>query len=185
MIPSRRACLALLKRKGVPEHVIGHSVQVFRVAHCLTQLLNEHGETMDIELVEAASLLHDISKMDGLQTGKDHAIAGAELLRGLGYRQVADVVEHHVVLSRRPEEIDKVTEEELVNYSDKRVMHDHVVSLETRFEDLQKRYGKKPGSQAFIDTALKRAREIERKIFRNIAISPGDLAMHLGRHPKI
>ncbi len=183
MTPSREDCLRLLERRGVPQHVIVHSLQVDRVARYLGQELNERGEALDLKLVEAASLLHDITKIDGLESGENHAATGARLLQDLGYPRVAQVVEHHVVLPGGPP-LTRVTEEELVNYSDKRVMHDRIVTLQERFEDLQERYGRRPGSHVFIQAALERARETERKIFCRIATRPEELSLRLEGGPR-
>lgn len=173
-IPHRGACIELLKKKGVPEHVILHSLQVNRVARFLAEKLNELGENLNVDLIEAASLLHDIKKMDGLRTGQNHAEAAGRLLREMGLPNVARVVEQHVVVKDVPELV-RVTEEELVNYADKRVMHDRIVSLDERFEDLKERYGRTPEGRAIIGSYLERARKIERKIFTRLAIDPEDL----------
>jgi putative nucleotidyltransferase with HDIG domain len=169
--PNRETCLKLLKQYRVPPHVIQHCIQVERVARFLGQALNEHGARLDLHLVEAAALLHDITKLDGLQTGRNHAETGGELLRKLGYVRIAEVVERHVAI---PEELmsESITEDELVNYADKRVMHDLVVTLEERVEDLKRRYGKTPKSQTLIKKALENMRAMERKIFHNLPIRP-------------
>lgn len=176
--PSRDACLEMLKRRGVPLHVIVHSMQVSRVARFLAQKLNLKGEGLNLELVEAASLLHDISKMDGLRTGENHAKAAGRLLREMGHERVARVVEQHVVAEEVPGLV-RITEEELVNYSDKRVMHDRIVTLEERFEDLKERYGRSPESRAIIGSHLERARKIERKIFEKLCMRPEELEEQL------
>lgn len=164
----------MLKRRQVPPHVIVHSMQVSRVARFLAEKLNEQGERLDLDLIEAASLLHDITKMDGLRTGENHARAGGRLLREMGLGRVARVVEQHVVAEEVPGLV-RVTEEELVNYSDKRVMHDRIVTLEERFEDLKERYGRSPESRALIGSHLERARQIERKIFGRLSMCPEEL----------
>jgi putative nucleotidyltransferase with HDIG domain len=181
--PSRETCLHLLKQRAIPQHVIVHCLQVDRVARYLAQALNAQGETLDLMLVEAASLLHDITKIDGLQSGENHAVTGAKLLRELGYPRVAQVVSHHIVLPTRPL-LMKVTEEEVVNYADKRVMHDRIVTLQERFEDLQRRYGNHSGSETFIQAALERARETEGKIFRRIGIRPEEMTVRLMGYPR-
>lgn len=167
--------MEILKKRGVPQHVIVHSICVNRVARFLAEMLNERGENLDLDLVEAASLLHDIMKMDGIRTGENHAKAGGKLLREMGFRRVGEVVEQHVVAEEIPGLL-RVTEEELVNYADKRVMHERIVSLEERFEDLKERYGKTPEARAMIGSHLERAKNIERKIFRRLCIRPEQLA---------
>jgi hypothetical protein len=155
---------------------------VDRVANYLSQILNERGAGLDPTLIVAASLLHDITKMDGLRTGLNHAQTGGAFLRSLGYPRVAEVVECHIDVPRDPTLL-KITEEEVVNYSDKRVMHDRIVTLEERFDDLKTRYGKNPQSLTLIDASLESAKEIEAKIFRHLSFHPGELALKLPRCP--
>lgn len=176
--PSRTACLEMLKRRGVPPHVIVHSMQVNRVARFLAEKLNEQGERLDLGLIDAASLLHDMTKMDGLRTGENHAKAAGCILRQMGLPGVARVVEQHVVVEDVPG-LAKVTEEEVVNYSDKRVMHDRIVTLEERFEDLKERYGRNSEGRAIIGSYLEKARQIERKIFRRLSLKPEELEEHI------
>jgi putative nucleotidyltransferase with HDIG domain len=183
--PDRETCLEILKRRGVPEHIILHSLQVERVARLLTQALNQRGEALDLGVVEAASLLHDIAKMDGLKTGQNHAEAGAKILEEMGYPRVARVVRYHIVPPEGEDLLVKVTEEEVVNYADKRVMHDRVVTLEERFADLCRRYGRDDHSRALIAAALERARQIERKIFQKIPMKPEALSFYLQSRPRL
>jgi putative nucleotidyltransferase with HDIG domain len=178
VFPTRGRCIEILKRRGIPQHVIVHSLQVERVATYLGTRLNEMGEELNLGVIQAAALLHDIAKIDGLRTGENHARAGGEVIRGMGFPRVAEIVEQHVMVPSVPGLL-KVTEDELVNYADKRVMHDRVVTLEERFADLEDRYGKNSESRVYIGNALERAREIERKIFRKLVIRPEDLRADL------
>jgi hypothetical protein len=68
-----------------------------------------------------------------------------------------------------------VSEEEVVNYADKRVQHDRIVSLKERFVDLKERYGKKQSSFELLDDLEKATSELEVKIFSILEIHPGDL----------
>ena len=68
--------------------------------------LKTSGHDIDLGLVEASALLHDISKMECIGNGRDHAAMGRELLSRHGYPLVADVVGQHgsvVVDAQRPE----------------------------------------------------------------------------------
>ena len=139
--PSAATCRRLLVAHGVPEHIRRHSGQVARVARQVSAALRVRGERIDAGLIEAAALLHDIAKAPCLESRLDHAAEGGRVLRELGLAGVAAVVERHVHLGpwdpRGP-----VTEAEVVNYADKRVLYEGVVSLEERFRDLILRYGK-------------------------------------------
>lgn len=136
MIPTLDQALRLIGRSLMPPHILVHSVMVRRVALVLGASLVRSGHALDLPLVEMAALLHDISKMECVGTGRDHALMGQELLSMHGYPLVADVVGQHVRLRSMA-----LNEAMVVNYADKRVMHERVVSLDRRFVDLMARYG--------------------------------------------
>jgi putative nucleotidyltransferase with HDIG domain len=176
MIPTPDKCFVLLQENGVPEHIIQHSRVVHGVALYLCRALIRQGEKLDQALVEAGSLLHDITKMKSLEIGEGHPQSGAHLLSRLGYPQVAEIVRQHVVLddgiSSGP-----VTEAVLVHYADKRVKHTTIVSLGERFRDLKERYGKSPSAWAWLEGLEGKSLELEERIFHKLPIPPESLAI--------
>ena len=136
MIPSRAEAFRIIEACHMPEHILRHSLMVGRVALVIGTWLKSSGFSIDLALVERSSLLHDICKMDCIGTVKDHALMAKEFLYREGYPLVGEVVGRHV----RLDSFD-VDEAMVVNYADKRVMHDRVVSLTRRFLDLMQRYG--------------------------------------------
>jgi len=175
MMPKLEEFLLLLKKYEVPEHVIEHSLRVHAVALCLCHCLNARGEQLDQTRVEVGSLLHDIAKMRSLGAGGNHARAGAQLLRELGFPEVAEIVRQHVVLDAGPDH-GLITEAEVVHYADKRVKHTAIVPLAERFEDLKKRYGKSPEALAWLEDLERQSLLLEKRIFQRIPILPEDLA---------
>ena len=100
----------------------------------------KNGVTVNRDLVIAAALLHDITKIRSLETREPHDQSGGELLRELGFTSVGEIVKQHVILQDfNPQET--LAEREITYYADKRVMHDRIVSLAERVEDLIQRYG--------------------------------------------
>jgi hypothetical protein len=63
----------------------------------------------------------------------------------------------------------------VVNYADKRVRHDRIVSLSERFVDLKERYGKSQRSFERLNDLEKGTFELEEKIFSILEINPADL----------
>jgi hypothetical protein len=70
----------------------------------------------------------------------------------------------------------RVTEQEIIYYSDKRINHDMVVPLEKRLEYILDRYAKNE------ETLVKRIeensrvyREVKKKIFRHLRFTPEDI----------
>ncbi|MBI2208592.1 hypothetical protein HYU50_03780 [Candidatus Woesearchaeota archaeon] len=71
----------------------------------------------------------------------EHWARGAELVKKLGYPEVAKVISKHTLYKVEIEENQpKTFEEKIVFYADKRVKNDKVVSLEERYDDIKKRY---------------------------------------------
>ncbi len=148
-----------------------HSRKVRNLAVFLSRLLNENGEHLDVERIEAASLLHDIAKVSTLNTGQSHSRAGADLLRKLGFPEVAEIIRQHVLLDPRTNP-ERITEAEVVHYADKRVRHTTVVSLLERFQDLKKRYGKTPEALAFMENLERESLLMEERLFQRVSLSP-------------
>jgi len=172
--PTRDECLRLMDQFGMLENITDHSLTVTEVALFLSKALNKKGQQIDLRLVEAASLLHDLAKTECLKTKEDHAQAGFRLLKKLGYERVAEVVAQHIEVSRE-RDCPYVSEEEVVNYADKRVRHDRIVSLAERFRDLKDRYGHLQGALNQMDRLEKATFEIEEKIFSILGTDPKDL----------
>jgi putative nucleotidyltransferase with HDIG domain len=178
MIPTREDCFRLMLRYGMLENIVDHSIEVARVAVFLSVELNKRGQRIDLPLVETSALLHDLTKTECLRTKEDHALTGSRLLKEMGYERIGDVVAEHIHLSK---EMDPhwISEEEVVNYADKRVQHDQIVSLEERFEDLKKRYGKNERALELLEGLRKSTFAIERKIFSILNSDPDHLQAHV------
>jgi putative nucleotidyltransferase with HDIG domain len=174
MIPNRKQCMDLLRTHNVPRNIVNHSLIVCRVAVFLAKELNKKGFNLNIDEIEAAALLHDIKKIDSLKTGTGHAQEGWLLLNKLGYSEVAKIVKQHVFLDQ-DNDSPIIKEEEVVNYSDKRVRHAEVVPLKERFEYLKERYGKDEESIKVINGLEKKAFELENKIFSNMDFKPEEI----------
>src|SRR4030043_1224485 len=178
MIPNRDDCLKLMGQYGMLDHIIDHSIEVAKVALFLSMELNNRGQRIDLHLVEAAALLHDLTKTECLRTKEDHALTGSNLLKGMGYERIGDVVAEHIHLSREMDP-SRISEEAVGNYSDKRRQHDRIRSLEERFEDLKGRYGKSERALELLEGLRRATLEIERKIFSILEIDPDHLHDHL------
>jgi uncharacterized protein len=181
MIPTREECLRLMEQFGMLENIISHSMEVAKVALFLSAELNKKGQRIDIPLIEAASLLHDLTKTQCLKTREDHAVTGAQLLKKMGYERVGQVVAEHIQVSEGKNS-SWISEEEVVNYADKRVQHDRIVSLEERFSDLKDRYGKGKWTLNQLERLEKSTLEIENKIFSILEMDPDDLRNLQSQH---
>jgi putative nucleotidyltransferase with HDIG domain len=165
--------LNLLIEYNVPQHIILHSYKVTKVAYVITEELIEAGNNLNSQLITFSSLLHDITKYQAIiNKGEDHSKTGGELLRDLGYPEVAEIIESHIIIKNKKR---MLLEKMIVFYSDKRVKHDKVVSLKERYDDLIERYGRTIKSKLLIKEGFRRAKNIENKIFKNLNILPEHL----------
>lgn len=149
-----------------------HSFRVSRVAVFLGEALAAAGFPLHLPLIEAGALLHDLGKTPCLGTVHNHALWGADILRGLGYQEVAQVVAEHVYLEDKNGDSRSFREAEVVNYADKRVLHTRVVTLSERFGDLMVRYGRTPEAKARIAAAQLKTQVLEDKLFAPLDLMP-------------
>lgn len=143
--PAEERCLFLLDRHGVPDRVISHSRVVTALARRIAVLLMQKGVRLDLDVITAAGLLHDLAK------GKPrHAEAGMRIIAAWGYPRVAAAVGSHidiVLADDRP-----LGEDEILYLADKLVDGIRHVSLETRRLGSRKRYT----GNADIEEAIRR-----------------------------
>ena len=125
-VPSAAEAEALLAVEGVPPQGLAHARAVAAVAVGLARSLNDAGAALDLELVEAAALLHDVAK------GRPrHEQAGGELLVSLGFDKAAAIVAAHRDIALSPRQ--PVTEREIVYLADKFVHGRRLVPVPVRF----------------------------------------------------
>ena len=154
-VPSPRECRVLVSRKFVlEERLIGHVKAVTWIALKLGRALIQAGHPLDLELILAAGLLHDVARDQPI-----HAEAGARVLREMGYGPVADVIASHMDIalgSGIP-----IGEKEILYLADKLVLEDRPVTLEERFRAKQERFGENPAAAG----AMARRREQAERIW--------------------
>ena len=168
-------CLDLMTAHRMLPNIQEHSFRVRDVALLVGRHLLTAGVELSLPLLEAGALLHDLAKTATLHNGGEHARLGAQWLIDLGYPAVAEIVREHVWLSRNPGEPWPLREVEIVNYADKRVLHDLVVTLGQRFDDLRCRYGRTPDIVDRITTNERRSLILENKIFARLNLIPDDI----------
>jgi len=160
-------------------NIVRHSVVVEKVAVGITKALIKAGHAFDVSEVSAAALLHDITKTRSIHTHENHAITGAQFLKALGYPRIGEIVGCHIelplALANGP-----LSPEEIVNYADKRVLHENIVALEARFEDLIARYSLTTEHTHRLQRMGRQSRRIEQKIFSAANLRPEALPHLIG-----
>lgn len=158
IVPPVQDCLELLKQAGLSPRITQHCQAVARVAEKIACSLKEAGYQLDIDLIIAAALLHDIARGE-----REHAQAGAERLKQLGYLRVAEIVAHHMDLWPDQTGINETT---VVYLADKLVKENQPMALEQRLQDISHKYAAQPEVLEAATRRLKQAAIIKSQIER-------------------
>ncbi|GAB6057836.1 HD domain-containing protein [Desulfonatronum parangueonense] len=161
--PTEAQCRKMWERWDMPEHIQSHSLTVTRVSRCIAELMKKTLlPNLDVHVVIAAAMLHDLAKFYTILHGGSHSQIGAAWVQEhTGNPVLARAVLHHVEwpfamdLRRYPVSL-------IVCYSDKRVKHTEIVTLEERYADLQTRYGMNATAIKHIQESLEQGQAIER-----------------------
>lgn len=177
-IPNRDECFALMCQMDMLEHIAAHSLLVSWVALLITDHLIDMNMALNRELIAASSVLHDITKTRSFKTGENHAESGQQYLEEKGYPEVGDIVGQHVRLNHYTNGT-APSESEIVNYADKRVLHDKVVSLDERMTYILERYGKIPELRERLEWIGSKTIELEAKLFHQLPFLPDELDQYV------
>ena len=163
-LPTEAECRVLMET--LPAAIAAHCRAVAAVARRLAESLHTAGLDIDVELVAAAALLHDIAR-----TEKDHARAGARLLNAHGFTRLAPIVDAHMDLSADAKS--PLDEIQIVHLADKLVIGDKVADLEQRFARKMEKYGSEPAAATAIARRWDTARCIREKVEQKAGASLG------------
>ncbi|WP_419787461.1 HDIG domain-containing metalloprotein [Pseudodesulfovibrio sp.] len=140
-VPDDRQCEVYWEQYAMLDNVAAHSRQVARVASFIARRGRELGIDVDVPTVNASALLHDIAKTYCIRHGGNHSqLGGAWAMEATHNPAIATGVTHHVYWPFAMDVVKYLTPLAVI-YADKRVRHDKVVSIESRFDDLIVRYG--------------------------------------------
>ncbi len=159
-IPSPPEAEALLELFGAGERGLAHGRGVARAACALARAVNARrggDAALDLPLIEAAALLHDIAK-----GAAGHEQVGASLLEGLGFGRVAWAMAAHRDV--RPEDAPELTERELVYLADKLVRGSARVSIQARFQEKLDGFADDPEVSAAIRRRLANALAMQARV---------------------
>lgn len=129
-IPTEGECAMLFKLYRTPESVICHGRAVAGVASEIAGRLNREAHLeLDMSLLYAASLLHDIARCE-----PRHGQVGAEILAREGFSALSESVAVHMNLQLPLGEFE-IGCKEILYLSDKMVEEDRFIPLEQRFSN--------------------------------------------------
>jgi putative nucleotidyltransferase with HDIG domain len=169
-LPTRKKAIKLLHKYKILPNILRHSLVVNKVANYLAKQLKDNGVRIDLEIIDRASLLHDIGKSITILEGLEdrHHILAQEILTKEGYPALGLVCRRH---SLREIKNINTWEERVIKYSDTRVRHDKIVSIRERMSDLRARY--KVPKKEFVP--MSEVLKLEREIYSKIDESPDAL----------
>jgi putative nucleotidyltransferase with HDIG domain len=151
-IPTRAECEAILARQSVRPAIIRHARIVAEVAQRISRALAQSGVPLNLELVLAGALLHDLAKGE-----PEHASAGALLLRSMNLPQVAAVVAMHTGLDCFDGRLD---ERAIVYLADKLVRGERKVTIAQKFQPALARSSNDPAARHAAQSRMATAQAI-------------------------
>lgn len=150
-IPTYAECLAILNKHQVDSRVSRHGQAVAAVGSSLATLLNRVGLNLDLDLVVAGGLVHDLAK------GKpNHPKRGERLIACMGFTALSSIVASHMDLEFQADYV--IDEAAVVFLADKLVQGDRRVSLVERFSPALEKFS---GSHEIVDSVVSRMRTAE------------------------
>ena len=175
MIPSDKQVSELWDRYSLPEQKQIHVALVARVAVFLGHKINiETGEKINLKLLEAAALLHDIDKAVQKLPGERHPDSAVRVLREEGMDEIADIVATHSlheILERAT--TPKTWEQKLLYLADKMVKYD-IVGVDQRFA-LWRAEQLPPDAVIVLDKSYPIVKKLEQEVFTLCHISLDDV----------
>lgn len=138
-MPSYEGALKLLRKAGCSGEVVAHCIAVSRIAVEIAESCLRKGRKLDLTLIKAGSLLHDIGR--AVTHDVKHGVMGAALARAMGLpASIVRIVETHVGAGIPADEAEELglpkkdylpltAEEKIVCYADKLTKGDERVEF--------------------------------------------------------
>jgi CTP:molybdopterin cytidylyltransferase MocA/HD superfamily phosphohydrolase YqeK len=147
-VPTKEECEIITEMIHLmPSPVRRHCEKVTEVAIAIGRKLQQCGQMIEMDMVQAGAMLHDIAK--GMP---DHEKQACRMLHEMGFGPVGDLVADHTELKNANEKTS--LEEKIIYLADKFVEEDHIVSLEERY---------RTRDRSFIATAEIKNKILQRK----------------------
>jgi uncharacterized protein len=166
MIPSEQQAKELWKKYSVPPDKQKHLFFVAATAKYLAEHLMRHSPAIviNIPLVVAAALLHDIDKNVLKLSGENHPDAGVRVLKEEGMEEVAELIKNHPLhLILDSATAPKSWEEKVLFLSDKMVKYE-IISVDKRF-DLWRNEPLSEEGRLQLEMAYPKVKALEKEIF--------------------
>lgn len=177
-IPTQQQIHTLWVTHALPPYKQNHCTLVARLAVWFARQL-EHVEgvgEIDISLLEASCLLHDIDKMAQKKKGEHHPDAGVRILNDAGFREVADIIRTHPLHAILDQNISpKSWEEKILYLSDKMTKH-AIITVDERFA-LWRNEQLPDDAMRILSESYPKVKALEKYICTLIHVEPHDVAL--------
>lgn len=168
--PTLEQCMEMWELCDMPPHIQAHSRLVACVAEAIARRARDVRLYDCVQSVTAAALLHDIAKHYTILYGGNHAyLGGVWAMELTGNPAVAQGVVHHVFWPWRLD-VDAYFLPLTVIYADKRAMHDRLVTVEERFEDLFERYATNDFIRSRIELSKRQSLDLEHELNKRLGM---------------
>ena len=146
-LPSREQAIKILREHKCSPQVVSHCLAVADLAVETARKFEAKGIKINIELVLAGALLHDLGRSKNHTV--DHALVGAQIAQSVGLPEsVINIIKRHVGAGITAEEakylgwpkdsyIPQTLEEKVVSYADKLIDQSKIIPIETEIERLE------------------------------------------------
>lgn len=162
-VPEPEECEAILEGWAVADPIRRHCRAVAALAVAWSERLAAAGVRLDLDLVEAGALLHDLAKGHA-----HHAEIGAAMVSELGFPTVAEIVAKHMRIDFA--DGDRLDEAAIVHLADKCVAEERRVTLAERFAASERRFRDDPAALAGARRRRASAEAIRRELEARIAL---------------
>lgn len=176
MIPTEDQCKALWEKYNLPEYKRKHVTLVALVARFLAERLanNDLRLTINVPLLVAGALLHDLDKAIERLPGEQHPDTAVRILKEEGMEEVADLVKTHSLHSIFDPVISPKTWEEKLLYLADKMVKQEIITVDARFA-LWNDEHLPPDAQKVLDAAYPKVKALEKEIFDKIGLTPEDV----------
>jgi hypothetical protein len=190
-LPTEKECLAYFEEFKVPGNIKEHCIKVQEVSIFLARELKKSEVAVNINLVSAVAVLHDLFKPVAIENFKPYpgiAITSEQLTfwadlrkkysgnyeNEIAYEFFKDKFPKLAISLRDacdPDHREKTWEEKIVHYVDWRISEEKIISLVERMDILEKRYPNEKKWKVFREIAT----DIEIEIFSQLNFVPDQL----------
>lgn len=166
-VPTKDEAEKILYEVGCSKRVIEHSKAVTSLAVKIAEEIAKKGVNVNLKLVEAGALLHDIGRVRTRSVL--HGYYGGEIARKLNLPEpLINIIEKHVGAGIPLDEAVKLglppknymletLEEKIVAYADKRIKHNRVISFKSSLKEFKVKLGEN-------HPAIERLKKLHREI---------------------